>query len=131
MRSCKRASRAALTLVDLVGAVLAGVPGRGEYLNENAPAKPTSSTMRSVREIVLGFPGKSDDEIRRKRNIGPGRPQPVHHGDIIGAAMPPVHGGKDAVRARLDRQMQLRHQLGKIAMRRDEVVIHIAGWLVV
>ena len=38
----------------------AGVPGRGEYLNENALAKPTSST--------------SDSVARKSSSVSPGKP---------------------------------------------------------
>ena len=49
MAACSRCEPLGFDLLgDLFGMVGAGVPGRGEYLNEYAPAKPTSSTMRSV-----------------------------------------------------------------------------------
>ena len=38
-----------------------------------------------------------------------------------------VHGGQDAVGAGLERQVQVGHQLGLIAMRRDQVLAHVAG----
>ena len=48
------------------------MPGRGEYLNEKALAKPTSSISASVvREISLRLAGKADDEIGRQRDVGP------------------------------------------------------------
>ena len=97
------------------------MPGRGEYLNENAPAKPTSSTSRSVsREILLGLAGEADDEIRRERDVGPRGAQPLDDAQIIGAGVAAVHRGENAVGAGLHRQMQMRHQRRQIAMRGDQ-----------
>ena len=46
--------------------------------------------------------------------------------DVVGACVPAVHGGEDAIGARLHRQMQLRHEFRQIAMRRDQIVAHVA-----
>ena len=46
--------------------------------------------------------------------------------EIVGARVAAVHGGEDAVGARLHRQMQLRHQRRQIAMRGDQIVVHVA-----
>ena len=71
-------------------------------------------------------PGKADDEIGGERKIGPRRAQPRDDVEIIGARVAAVHGSENAVGARLHRQMQLRHQLRQIAMRRDQIVVHVA-----
>ena len=96
------------------------MPGRGEYLKENAPEKPISSIRPSVAaKSRFGFAGKADDEIGRQREIGPRIAQAVDDVEIIGARVPAVHGRENAVGARLHRQMQLRHELRQIAMRRN------------
>ena len=49
----------------------AGVPGRGEYLNEKAEAKSDLADECERRlEILFGLAGKADDEIARQRDIG-------------------------------------------------------------
>ena len=71
--ACNSASRSTLTGSGTCSAAdAAGVPGRGEYLNENAWAKPTSSTRSSVaRKSSSLSPGnptmKSDDSARSGR----------------------------------------------------------------
>ena len=45
---------------------------------------------------------------------------------IVRARVAAVHGSEDAVRARLHRQMQMRHQRRQVAMRRDQIVVHVA-----
>ncbi len=52
--------------------------------------------------------------------------------EIGGARMPAVHRLKDAVGARLHRQMEVGHQLFFKAMRLDQALAHASfGWLVV
>ena len=46
---------------------------------------------------------------------------------IIRAGVVAVHRFENPIGARLHRQMQLRHQRRQVAMRGDEIVIHVAG----
>ena len=46
--------------------------------------------------------------------------------DVVCARVPAVHRGEDAIGSRLHRQMQLRHEFRQIAMRRDQIVVHVA-----
>ena len=108
-------------------ALAAGVPGRGEYLNEKAWAKPISRTRASVaREIRVALAGKADDEIGRQRDVGPRRAQALDDAAIVVGGVPPVHRRQHAVGAGLHRQMQERHQLRHVAMRRDQRVVDVA-----
>ncbi len=105
----------------------AGVPGRGEYLNENEAEKPTSlDQLHRVAEIGIGLAGEADDEIGGKGEHGLRRAQAIDDAQIIVAGVTPVHGVENAVRSRLHRQMQLRHQFGQVAMRGDEAVVDVA-----
>ena len=65
------ASRSALTGSGTwSAAAAAGVPGRGEYLNENAWAKPISPTRsRVARKSVVALARKADDQIGGQRQI--------------------------------------------------------------
>ena len=78
------------------------------------------------REIVLGLAREADDEIGGEREIGPRGAQPLDGAQIVRARVPAVHRVEHAVRARLHRQMELRHKLRQIAMRRDQIVVHVA-----
>ncbi len=52
----------------------AGVPGRGEYLNENAAAEADLLDQRQgVGEIRVGLAGEADDEIGGEREIAAAR----------------------------------------------------------
>ena len=56
----------------------AGVPGRGEYLNEIGRAEPHRLDQRQRRgKVGLGLAGKADDEIRRQQDVGPRRADPL------------------------------------------------------
>ena len=70
--ACSSARRSVLTWSSTwPRMVAAGVPGRGLYLNENAWAKPISSTSASVAaEVGVALAGKADDEVGRQRDVG-------------------------------------------------------------
>ncbi len=44
---------------------------------------------------------------------------------VVAARVAAVHGGEDAVGSRLHRQVQVGHQRGEVAMRRDQRVVHV------
>ena len=46
--------------------------------------------------------------------------------EIVGRRVAAVHRLEDAVRARLHRQVQIGHQRRQVAMRRDQLVVHVA-----
>ena len=83
---------------------------------------------RSVsREIRLGLAREADDEVGGEaRGRAARRAAARSMREIVVARVPAVHGGEDAVRARLHRQMQVGHQLRQIAMRGDQIVVHVA-----
>ena len=57
---------------DLIVHLGAGVPGRGEYLNEKAAGKSDFvDQAQRVGEIFFRLAGKADDEIGCQRQIGP------------------------------------------------------------
>ena len=106
----------------------AGVPGRGEYLNEYAASV---SDLHDKREgggkFSLGFAGEADDKIRRKCNILAGGTKSVDDAAVIIGGMLPVHGGQDPVGTGLHRKVHERHQFGQVAMRLDQRIIDVAG----
>ena len=79
------------------------------------------------REIVIALAGKSDDEIRRQRQVGAAGAQPLDDAQIGCGVVLPVHRRQHAVGARLHRQMQIRHQRRHVAMGGDQIVGHVAG----
>ena len=77
-------------------------------------------------EIRFGLAGMPDDEIGRQRDVRPCRAQLLDGAPVIGGGVLAVHRCQHAVRARLHGQMQERHQGRDLAMRRDQIVIHVA-----
>ncbi len=65
---------------------------------------------------------KSDDSARSARARR--RRSTISEEKI--AAVAAVHRLEDAIRARLHRQMQIRHELRHLAMGADEIVFHVA-----
>src|SRR5262249_30851504 len=128
---CRRCSRCDLIASSTCPVISApGVPGRGEYLKEKAPEKPTSTTRSSVaaksssvsageapQKIVLGLGGEAHNEIGRQCKLRACVTEALDDAQIIGPRMLTVHGSENPVRTGLHRQMQLRHQLWQIAMR--------------
>lgn len=80
-----------------------------------------------VGELLLGFAGEADDEVARQRDIGARRADAVDHAHIAVARMLAVHRLQDAVAARLDGQMEERHQAFDIAVRVDQTLRHVVG----
>ena len=118
IHACSRSSRSSISSADTVARMsAAGVPGRGEYLNEKAPANPILSTSARVAgkssSVSLGNPTMKSDEnamsCRAHTN--------VDDVEIFGGGVLAVHRREDAVRSGLYRQMHVRHQRRQIAMR--------------
>ena len=126
--ACKAASRSDLTSsATWSAAAAAGVPGRGEYLNENAWAKPISPTRSSVAwksaSLSPGKPTMRSVESARSGRAARSRSTACRYSS---GAVAPVHRPQHPIGAALHRQMQKRHQLRHIAVRRDQRVIDIA-----
>ena len=47
--------------------------------------------------------------------------------EIVGPAVAPVHRREDAVRSRLHGEVQVGHQRVEVAMRSDQIVVHVVG----
>ena len=125
---CKAASRSAFTCSgDLVRGRAAGVPGpRRIFEGEGLREADLADQIERRLEIRVALAGIADDEIGRKREIGPRRAQPLDDAPIVVGGVPPVHRREHAVRPALHRQMQERHQLRHLAMRGDQLVIDVA-----
>ena len=105
----------------------AAVCGRGEYVKEKTPANRTSSKRDSVAAKSSSVsPGKAHDHVRRKREVGNRCAEPRHEVEILRARVLAFHAPEDRVGARLDRQVQSRHDRGRLRHRGDEPVGEIA-----
>ena len=78
-------------------------------------------------KIGFGLFRETDDEIARQQDIGARRANALDQAQIAFGGMASVHPLEDLVAARLHRKMQIGHQLGAFAMRRDKVVAHVIG----
>ena len=125
---CKTSSRSDFTDSGTWPAAdAAGVPGRREYLKENAWAKPTSSTrFECGQKILLALTRETNDKIRGKGKIGSGRAEAVGNLAVNVCRVSPVHRGEDAVCSALNGEMYERHQLRHVAMRRDEPIVDVS-----
>ena len=79
-----------------------------------------------VVEIGIALARKADDEVGRQSEIRPRRAQAIDEPEKKIAAVLAVHRLEDAVRARLHRQMQVRHELRHLAVHGDQLVVHVA-----
>jgi hypothetical protein len=80
----------------------AGVPGRGRIFERERPRiGDLVDHAQRVAEILLALARETDDEVRRECEVGTRNAHARDDLEIIGAAVPPVHGGEDAVGARL------------------------------
>src|SRR6516165_5665850 len=64
-----------------------------------------------IGKIILGFAGKPHDEVGSQRESRASLAQPPDHIQVIRPRVTAIHGGENAVRTGLHRQMQLRHEL--------------------
>jgi hypothetical protein len=82
---------------------------------------------QGLAELGVGLAGEADDEVGRKRDVGP---RPAHARDdveIVADAVLAVHRRQDAVRAGLDRQVQIGGERRIVAMGGDQAVAHVVG----
>ena len=83
--------------------------------------------IQRFAEQRLGLGGKAGDQVGADRDPGPQRPRPRDRRRRIGAQMAALHALQDQVAARLQRQVQMRHQPRLLAQQPPEVVIDRRG----
>ena len=76
-------------------------------------------------KIFVALACKSDNEVRRERNIGLSFAHLANNFAILVCRVATVHGFQNPIRAGLHRQVQERLHLWRVTMRRDQVIIHV------
>ena len=110
----------------------AGVPGRGAELERIGLREADRADDGKGRaELLLRLPREADDDVRRQRDVGSGAANALDQLEILRARVLAVHGRENAIRAGLERQVQVRHQLAYVPVRRDRSSPMSRGWLVV
>ena len=71
------------------------------------------SQLQRLQEIGLGLAGKAHDEVGGEPDAGAGGTQATHDGAVLQRGVATLHGGQDAVGARLHGQVHQRRQLGQ------------------
>ena len=102
----------------------AGVPGRGEN-GKTCKVRQAAFVheIERAHEHRLGLGRKSGDDVGAEHHV---RPQPPHlfaERDRVGAQVPPLHALEDEIVARLQRQMQMRHQPRFVGERVEQIAI--------
>ena len=106
-------------VVDLIVHLGAGSSGPRRIFERERAGKPDlPDQIKRGGEIARRFARETDDEIGRQRQIRSRRAQASDDVEIVRAGVTAIHGRENAVGTRLHRQMQLRHELWQIAMRR-------------
>ena len=114
-------------LADLVSGCRGGRSGARAVFERIRLGEADRSDQRHRRlEIGLLLAGVTDDEIGREREIGPRRAQSLYQVDIVRRRVAPAHRGEHPVGTRLDRQVEIGHQRGQLAMGGDQVLVHVA-----
>ena len=113
---------------DLVGHGGGGRAGAGRVLEAEAlGVADRIDKAQRFRELGLGLAGEADDEIARQCNVGPNAAHPIKDAEVRIAAVAAVHRLEHPVAAGLHWQVQERHQLLDLAVRRDQAVGHVVG----
>ena len=73
-------------------------------------------------EVLLGFTGESDDDVRRDGRVRDLLADLVQDAQELGGAVGPLHVPEDLVRAGLQGHVQLRHDVGGLGHGVDDVV---------
>ena len=81
--------------------------------------------LQRLFKFGLCLAREADDEITRNGDIGPDRADLVQNRQIARHGVIAVHRFQHAVAAGLHWQMQERHQLGIVAVRRDQALGHV------
>src|SRR5205085_5038042 len=79
------------------------------------------------RKILFGLPREAHDEVAAESDVGTGGAHLLQYAKICVGAVTAVHRLEDAVRSRLHREVEVRHQLLNLAVSRDERVVHVGG----
>ena len=82
--------------------------------------------LQGFVEILVGLAGEADDHIGRKGDVGSRCTNALDRAKVIFRGVFAIHGGENAIRARLHRQMQVGHELGHFRMSDDEIIAHVA-----
>ena len=106
---------------------VAGVPGRIEYWKVNAEANRAGSTTPRRLRSPLGLAGEAHDDVGRDRGVrDASRTRSRMPRNFVGAVRP-AHRLEDAVGARLQRHVQLRHDGGVSAIASMTSSVNAAG----
>ena len=126
--ACSRCSRSDFSAVGNLVVHLGGRRARARRIHERIGGGEADLVHQRERvaEIVFGLARKADDEIGGEREIGAAGAQARDHVEIVFARMPAVHRRQNAVGAGLHRQMHIGHQRRQIAVRGDQIVVHVA-----
>ena len=81
---------------------------------------------KAAAKHVLGLGREAGDQIGAERDVGTELASAACRGDRLGAAVAPLHALQDQIVARLQRQMQMRHQPGLVAERVPEIAVDLA-----
>ena len=104
----------------------AGVPSSGENAKKPAQSSCTAARKASSSSCCeLGLAGKPDDERGAERRARLLRPDGIDHRDESLAAPPPPHASKERRGDVLQRQVEVRHDSGKLEHGGDERIAHL------
>src|SRR5262245_2898048 len=97
-------------------------PGAGAiFKGEGAGKANAADEGQGVFEVGIGLAGEADNNVGGESDVGPRSADALHELGIVVSRVLAVHGGKDAVGARLKRKMQIGHELRLIGVERDEI----------
>ena len=106
----------------------AGVPGRLRVQErERAAESRLARDLERLLEVRLGLAGEADDDVGRDRGVRHRGADPVDDAEVAIAPVGPPHRLQYAVRAGLQRHVQLVHHVRRLGHRRDHVVGEVAG----
>ena len=106
-----RAARSRIAPPATCGIRAAGVPLSGAVRKDVQPGQAAFvDQAQRVLEHRLGLGRKAGDEVGAEHHLRPRGPHRGAEGDRVVAAVPPLHPLQDHVVARLQRQVQVRHQ---------------------
>ena len=89
----------------------AGVPGPRRERKDVQMGEPAFvDQVERARKHRLGLGRKARDDVGAEHHVRPQPPHLVAERDRVGAQVPPLHALEDEIVARLQRQMQVRHQ---------------------
>ena len=116
-------------LRDVVGQQL-GSLGTWPYavlINETVLEATTLDHLDGLLKVLFGLPAKTDDEVARY-----GRPRQhvsdaIHHRVVVARRVTPLHPLENHIAAALGRHVQIRHALGQVPDRLEQLPRHVLG----